>query len=94
MGKHVVFANYFLLLFSQLLFSGWHVLGKYTMSYISPYMLPAMRVVIALPILAGMAYAEDRNCFHVLWRERKHLCLLGVFMVGNAFLFNAGVRVM
>jgi len=78
------------LLAVQLLFSGFHVAGKWVLGEIHPFALAAMRVGFVTPVLVALAWQHDR----VLPRGRDllHLALLGGLGVfGNQLLFLWGL---
>ena len=78
------------LLAVQLLFSGFHVAGKWVMGEIHPFALACMRVGFVTPVLLALAWQHDR----IIPRGRDLLYLallggLGVF--GNQVLFLWGL---
>lgn len=78
------------LLAVQLLFSGFHVAGKWVLGEIHPFALAVMRVGFVTPVLVALAWRHDR----VLPRGRDllHLALLGGLGVfGNQVLFLWGL---
>ena len=78
-------------LFVQVSFSGWHVIGKGMLSYLSPLALGGMRVLLAAPLLLLMAWLLDRA--RPTRRDLPYLALLGflgVFL--NQLLFIVGLK--
>jgi len=78
------------LLAVQLLFSGFHVAGKWVLDEIHPFALACLRVGFVTPVLVALAWRHDR----VLPRGRDlvHLALLGGLGVfGNQVLFLWGL---
>ncbi len=79
------------LLFVQLSFGGFHVVAKAVLGQVHPMALAGLRVLVAAPLLLGLAWRFDR----VLPRRRDLpwlalLGLLGVF--ANQILFILGLR--
>jgi drug/metabolite transporter (DMT)-like permease len=90
------------LLLVQLLFGGFHVVGKAVLGEVEPLALAALRVLIATPLLAAFAYAKDRRDpvferppeggpapWRRFWPRLALLGLLGVF--ANQVLFLIGL---
>lgn len=75
----------------QLMFAGFHVVGKLVLGEVDPLSLATLRVVGATPVLLLFAWWWDR----VLpsWRDLPHLALLGFLGVfANQLLFILGLE--
>jgi len=78
------------LLLVQLLFSGFHVVGKYVLADVHPLALACLRVGFAAPVLMVIAWRHDR-CLPAL-RDLPVLAALGALGVfGNQVLFITGL---
>lgn len=78
------------LLFVQLLFSGFHVVGKAVLGELPPLALAGFRVLVAAPVLLAVAFAVDRRLPPL--RELPRLALLGFLGVfANQLLFLVGL---
>lgn len=79
------------LLVAQLSFGGFHVVAKAVLSELAPLALAGLRVALATPILAAMAWRHDR--FVPSRRDLPVLALLGGLGVfGNQVLFIVGLK--
>jgi drug/metabolite transporter (DMT)-like permease len=79
------------LLAVQLSFSGFHVVGKAVLETFPPMALATTRVLIATPLLIGLAWLKDRRLparRHLPWLAL--LGLLGVYL--NQILFVIGLK--
>jgi drug/metabolite transporter (DMT)-like permease len=83
------------LLAVQLLFSGFHVAGKWVMGEIHPFALAAMRVGFVTPVLLALAWQHDYAVTDrrlPRGRDLLYLAMLGGFGVfGNQVLFLWGL---
>jgi drug/metabolite transporter (DMT)-like permease len=79
------------LLFIQLTFGGFHVMGKYVLGTLHPFAVAGARVVVATPVLLGLAWLVDRTW--PAWRDLPRLALLGLLGVfANQLLFIIGLQ--
>lgn len=79
------------LLFIQVTFGGFHVLGKYVLGTLHPYAVAGARVVVAMPVLMALAWLVDRTLPAV--RDLPRLALLGLLGVfANQLLFIIGLQ--
>ena len=79
------------LLLVQLSFGGFHVVAKAVLSQMEPLALAAIRVAIASPILALMAWRHDRVLPHA--RDMPRLAFLGSLGIfANQILFIVGLK--
>lgn len=79
------------LLAVQLSFSGFHVVGKVVLDTLPPLALAATRVMVATPLLVGLAWLKDRRLPG--WQHLPHLALLGLLGVFfNQILFVIGLK--
>jgi drug/metabolite transporter (DMT)-like permease len=85
-----LFQVHLALFFVQLLFGGFHVVGKAILAEVSPLALAGLRVGLAAPVLLAVAGWRDR-CLPPL-REMPRLALLGFLGVfANQLLFLIGL---
>lgn len=78
------------LLVVQLLFSGFHVAGKYVLGELHPLALACLRVGFTTPVLLVLAWRHDRTLPAL--RDLPHLALLGALGVFlNQVLFLSGL---
>jgi drug/metabolite transporter (DMT)-like permease len=76
------------LLIAQVLFGGFHVVGKMVLGTVPPLVLASLRVLVATPLLLLMAWRHD----HLL-PARRGLLLLGILGVfANQVLFLLGLE--
>ena len=79
------------LLLVQLFFGGFHVVAKAVLAQMEPLALAAIRVAVASPILAVMAWRHDRVLPAA--REMPRLALLGSLGIfANQILFITGLK--
>ena len=79
------------LLLVQLSFGGFHVVAKAVLSQMEPLALASIRVALASPILAVMAWRHDRVLPRA--REMPQLALLGgLGIFANQILFIVGLK--
>ncbi|HVS04311.1 MAG TPA: DMT family transporter [Thermoanaerobaculia bacterium] len=79
------------LLAAQLLFAGFHVVGKAVLDHLHPLTLAALRVGCATPLLLAIAWHHDRLLPRP--RDLPHLVLLGALGVfANQVLFILGLQ--
>jgi drug/metabolite transporter (DMT)-like permease len=79
------------LIAAQVLFGGFHVVGKAVLAAVSPLALSVLRIGLAAPLLALIAWQHDR----ILPPRRMlpHLAVLGLVGVfGNQVLFVLGLQ--
>lgn len=78
------------LLFVQLLFGGFHVVGKVVLEEMPPLALAGFRVLAAVPLLMAVAWSRDRVVPR--GRDLAHLAVLGFLGVfANQLLFIVGL---
>ncbi len=78
------------LLFTQITFGGFSVVGKYALSHVEPLAMASMRVLFAGPLLFLLAMHQDRKL--PPRQEMPRLALLGFFGVFiNQVLFIVGL---
>jgi len=79
------------LLFIQVTFGGFHVMGKYVLGTLHPLAVAGARVAVAMPVLLLLAWLVDRTLPAV--RDLPRLALLGVLGVfANQLLFIIGLQ--
>jgi drug/metabolite transporter (DMT)-like permease len=79
------------LLFAQLCFGAFHVVGKAVLAEMAPLALAGIRVAIAAPLLAAAAWRHDRR--RPARRDLPLLALLGLLGVfANQVLFILGLQ--
>ncbi len=79
------------LLFIQVTFGGFHVMGKYVLATLHPFAVAGARVVVAMPVLMALAWLVDRTI--PAWRDMPRLALLGLLGVfANQLLFIIGLQ--
>lgn len=89
-GTGAPWALHVALLVVQLLFSGFHVVGKFVLADVHPMALACLRVGFATPVLVALAWRHDR--FLPAWRDLPLLAALGALGVfGNQVLFITGL---
>ena len=83
---------YVALILAQLCWSGFHVLGKYTFSFLSPFVLPTFRSLGTIPLFAVYAYRKDPTGWYVM-SPRHHALMVVEGLLGNTIaqqFFNLG----
>ena len=83
---------YTALVLAQLCWSGFHVLGKYTFTFLSPFVLPTLRTLGVVPVFALYAWHHD-PLFYVI-TPRQHLLMVVEGLLGNTIAqqaFNSGI---
>jgi drug/metabolite transporter (DMT)-like permease len=79
------------LLWVQLSFGAYHVLGKVVLAAVDPFALAGLRVLVATPALAALAWALERH--RPARQDLAPLALLGLLGVAaNQLLFVVGLR--
>jgi drug/metabolite transporter (DMT)-like permease len=79
------------LLAVQLIFGGFHVVGKAVLGELEPLALAGLRVVLATPLLAALAWRHDRVL--PARRDLPRLALLGLLgIAANQVLFVIGLK--
>jgi drug/metabolite transporter (DMT)-like permease len=79
------------LLLVQVMFSGFHVVAKATLAHLHPLALAAARVLVAAPLMTGLAWYHDRRLPAL--RQLPLLALLGLLGVfANQLLFILGLQ--
>ena len=75
----------------QISFSGLHIVGKLVLETLPPLAVASFRVLIATPLLMGLAWYVDRRL--PPWNLLPHLALLGLLGVFlNQVLFVVGLK--
>ena len=85
---------YTALILAQLCWSGFHVLGKYTFTFLSPFVLPTLRSIGTIPLFAVYAYRKDPERWYVM-SPRHHALMLLEGLLGNTIaqqFFNLGTQ--
>ena len=83
---------YVALVLAQLCWSGFHVLGKYTFTFLSPFVLPTFRSLGTIPLFAVYAYRQDPRHWYVM-SPRHHALMVLEALLGNTIaqqFFNLG----
>ena len=91
-GEPAVWKVYVALILAQLCWSGFHVLGKYTFSFLSPFVLPTFRSLGTIPLFAFYAYRKDPSNWYVM-SPRNHALMVLEGLLGNTIaqqFFNLG----
>lgn len=79
------------LLFIQVAFGGFHVMGKYVLGTLHPLAVAGGRVAVAMPVLLLLAWLVDRTLPAL--RDLPRLALLGLLGVfANQLLFIVGLQ--
>jgi len=79
------------LLWIQLTFGGFHVMGKYVLGTLHPFAVAGARVAVAMPVLLLLAWLVDRRL--PARRDLPRLALLGLLGVfANQLLFIIGLQ--
>ena len=93
-GQVAAWKVYVALILAQLCWSGFHVLGKYTFTFLSPFVLPTFRSLGTIPLFAVYAYRKDPNYWYVM-SPRHHALMLLEALLGNTIaqqFFNLGTQ--
>ena len=79
------------LLWIQVTFGGFHVMGKYVLGTLHPFAVAGARVAVAMPVLLLLAWLVDRTL--PARRDLPRLALLGLLGVfANQLLFIIGLQ--
>jgi drug/metabolite transporter (DMT)-like permease len=90
MPRHLRFRVHAALLFVQITFAGFSVIGKYVLHYLPPLALAGFRVLVVAPSLLAISLLRDRRTPPA--KELPRLALLGLLGVCiNQVLFVVGL---
>ena len=82
---------YACLVVAQILWSGFHVLAKYTFTFFSPFVLPSIRCAGAIPIFFCHAYRQDPHFYCISPKDHKLMLLLGLLLSIAQQISNYGL---
>ena len=68
------------LIAAQIMWSGFHAIGKYTFTFFSPFVLPIIRCAGAIPIFFCYAYWKNPQFYCISKRDHTLMLLLGFLM--------------